>query len=88
MPSFIALYITAARLVWGFKFSPTIDPTTGMPIIPDHSIETGYTSGFNVRPHPFPCDIRPRSQRVKEIMVMEKMEALEELKRFENYSDE
>jgi hypothetical protein len=50
-------------------------------------METGYTSGFNVRPVPFPCTIEVRSPAVEEIIWKEEKEALEGLREFENYDD-
>ncbi|KAF8578766.1 cytochrome P450 [Ramaria rubella] len=82
-----SLYITAARLLWGFTFNKTINPSTGEELQPDASMETGYTSGFNCRPHPFSCMITPRSVAVKEIMDREAREAAEDLRMFENYYD-
>ena len=83
----IAIYMTAARLIWGFKFSPTTDPSTGRVLMPDASMETGYTSGFNCRPHPFPCTIVPRYQSVKEVVENEERDALESLQQFEDNYD-
>jgi len=79
----LAIYITAARLVWSFIFSPTIDPKTKLPIWPDASIETGYTSGFNVRPVPFRCEIMVRDEKIGEVLEREGVEAREELRVFE-----
>ncbi|KAF8522524.1 cytochrome P450 [Gautieria morchelliformis] len=82
-----SLYITAARLIWGFMFLPATDASTGMDLKPDASMETGYTSGFNCRPHPFPCNIVPRSHRVREVCVGEEKEALEVLRMYEDNYD-
>jgi len=82
-----SIYITTARLLWAFKFEKALDRSTGKVITPDASMETGYTSGFNIRPHPFPCKIIPRSQAVRDKLLREEKEALDELKIFENYSD-
>ena len=82
-PNFTALYMTAARLIWAFTFHPSTDPSTGSSCPPDASIETGYTSGFNIRPHPFECRIVPRSESVKHVCERENMEALESLRLFE-----
>jgi len=73
-----ALFSTCARLIWGFKFAPT-DPDS----LPDASLETGYTAGFNIRPYPFSCSILPRSSEIKETMLKEKDGVVEGLRKFE-----
>jgi len=77
-----SLFHTSARMLWAFKFSRT-RAKTGEWITPDSSIETGYTSAFNVRPQPFPCTIDVRSPAIEEIIRVEEKEALEGLKQFE-----
>ena len=96
---FPALYITAARLVWGFAFSnppdPAVNASTGaevlsLPVplmVPDASMETGYTSGFNCLPRPFSCVVVPRCQGVREVCLREEEEAREGLRVFEDYYD-
>ena len=82
-----ALYITAARLIWGFAFMPVIDASTLAELHPDASMEGGYTGGFISRPHPFSCTIVSRSQGVRELCEREEREALEALRVYEDYYD-
>ena len=77
-----ALYLTIAHLAWGFQFAPL-----NADELPDASIETGYTGGFNIRPHPFACSISPRSETIKEAILREGSDALEWLKVYEVHYD-
>ncbi|GJJ11254.1 hypothetical protein Clacol_005486 [Clathrus columnatus] len=77
-----SLYITTARLAWGFKFEMMKDQS-GKDIRPDATMETGYTSGFNCRPLPFPCKISPRSGVIKSVIEKELEEALDFLRFYE-----
>lgn len=82
----LALFITMARLAWGFTFGMKLDEN-GKVIRPDATMETGYTSGFNCRPYPFSCRITPRSPTIKSVMEKEFEEALDSLRVYENYND-
>lgn len=75
-----------ARLAWGFKFEMKRGES-GKTVKPDASMETGYTSGFNSRPHPFPCTITPRSGTIESVIRREFDEALNFLHVYENYND-
>ncbi|KIJ26330.1 hypothetical protein M422DRAFT_38284, partial [Sphaerobolus stellatus SS14] len=48
--------------------------------LPDASIETGYSSGFNIRPLPFQCDIKVRNSKIKDVIEREGREAEEAFK--------
>ncbi|KZT20490.1 cytochrome P450 [Neolentinus lepideus HHB14362 ss-1] len=82
-----SLYLTATRLLWAFNFSKAVHPITGNEITPDASMETGYTSGFNTRPHPFPCKIEVRNNEIRETIEREAKDAWQDLKIFENFYD-
>ncbi|EJD39082.1 cytochrome P450 [Auricularia subglabra TFB-10046 SS5] len=75
-----SLYLTSARLLWGFKFIATE--------LIDTSMETGYTDGFNCRPRPFRCRIEPRNDEVRQTILREGAEAAEYLAPFEVSLDE
>ncbi|KZT43047.1 cytochrome P450 [Sistotremastrum suecicum HHB10207 ss-3] len=83
-----SLFLTASRLLWGFRFSNSTDPKTGDIIRPDASMETGYTSGFNCRPHPFQCDIMVRNEDIRRTIEKEAKDAAEGLKQFEVHFDD
>jgi len=44
-----------------------------------------YTDGFNIRPRPFKCSIRIRSEEHKETLEKEKLEADNEMEKFPAY---
>ena len=55
-----SLFISIARLLWGFDILPEMD-TDGHPIIPD---SMNYTDGFNSKPVSFDCRFVPRSEKI------------------------
>jgi hypothetical protein len=44
-----------------------------------------YTDGFNIRPKPFSCSIRIRSEEHKRTLEKEKLEADKEMEKFPAY---
>jgi hypothetical protein len=44
-----------------------------------------YTDGFNIRPKPFKCSIRIRSEEHKRTLEKEKLEADKEMEKFPAY---
>jgi hypothetical protein len=44
-----------------------------------------YTDGFNIRPNPFKCSIRIRSEEHKRVLEKEKEEADKEMEKFPAY---
>ncbi|KAH6618422.1 cytochrome P450, partial [Chaetomium sp. MPI-SDFR-AT-0129] len=70
-------WISVARLLWGFEIRKTRDEVTGKEIDVDIF---AFTNGLNMRPQPFPCDITPRGEEVKETMLREGRQALADLK--------
>ncbi|KAK5657891.1 hypothetical protein OQA88_2440 [Cercophora sp. LCS_1] len=70
-------WITVARLLWGFDISKWKDPKTGE--VEDVDI-FAFTNGLNMRPQPFRCEIKPRSEEIREAMEREGRQALEDLK--------
>ena len=74
------LFITVARILWGFKISPVIDKKTGKEVEVDIN---AYTDGFNSKPLPFQCRLEPRGKKYVEIMKREYGDALEALQKYE-----
>lgn len=74
------LFISVARLLWGFKISPAIDSKTGKEIPVDID---AYTDGFNSKPLPFKCRLEARGEQYVEIMRREYEDALEALQKYE-----
>lgn len=70
-------WITVARLLWGFTIRKARDPRTGKEIDVDIF---AFTNGLNIRPQPFQCEIVPRSDEIRETIVREGRQALEDLK--------
>ncbi|KAK3349143.1 cytochrome P450 [Lasiosphaeria hispida] len=70
-------WITVARLVWGFNIRKATDPQTGKEIGVDIF---AYTNGLNMRPLPFKCEITPRSEEIRNSIVKEGEQALDDLK--------
>jgi cytochrome P450 len=74
------LFISVARILWGFKISPAIDKKTGKEVEVDIN---AYTDGFNSKPLPFQCRLEPRGKKYVEIMKREYEDALEALQKYE-----
>ncbi|AEO55767.1 hypothetical protein MYCTH_2116457 [Thermothelomyces thermophilus ATCC 42464] len=70
-------WVTVARLLWGFNIRKAKDPKTGKQIDVDIF---AFTNGLNMRPQPFPCEIVPRSEEIKEAILREGEQALADLK--------
>ncbi|KAK1759960.1 hypothetical protein QBC47DRAFT_338479 [Echria macrotheca] len=70
-------WITVARLLWGFDIRKARDPVTGEEVDVDIF---AFTNGLNMRPQPFECCITPRSEEIREAIVREGEQALEDLK--------
>ncbi|KAL2138150.1 hypothetical protein VTI28DRAFT_7374 [Corynascus sepedonium] len=70
-------WITVARLLWGFDIRKAKDPRTGKEIDVDIF---AFTNGLNMRPQPFPCEIVPRSEEIREAILREGQQALADLK--------
>ncbi|KAK3381042.1 cytochrome P450 [Podospora didyma] len=69
-------WITVARLLWAFTIQKAKDPTTGKDIEVDIF---AYTNGLNMRPQPFKCDIFPRSEELRQSVIREGEQALNDL---------
>ncbi|TVY84076.1 Cytochrome P450 monooxygenase yanC [Lachnellula suecica] len=70
-----SLFIALAKLVWAFDILPT-----------QKSYDTfDYTGGFNIRPNPFQCLIRIRSEQHKKLLESEKVRADKEMEKFPVY---
>ncbi|MCJ1318521.1 hypothetical protein MMC15_003851 [Xylographa vitiligo] len=72
-------FISVARLLWGFDIRKAVD-TEGREVKIDIF---DYTNGFNMRPNPFECQIKPRSEEIRRTIEREGRQALKELERYE-----
>jgi len=70
-------WITVARLLWGFDIRKYRDPQTGQ----EEGVDIfAFTNGLNMRPQPFRCSIQPRTEQIRETILREGEQALEDLK--------
>lgn len=68
-----SLFIALSKLVWAYDILP----------IDGYQYDIfAYTDGFNVRPRKFECTVRVRSQRHREILQREQLDALRWLNKF------
>ncbi|KAL2864126.1 cytochrome P450 [Aspergillus lucknowensis] len=72
-------FITIARLLWGFRIEKARDKHGNE--IPVDIFD--FTNGLNMRPNPFECRIRPRSDEIRATIEREGMQALQDLAQFE-----
>ena len=70
-----SLFITMSRILWAFDISPPVDEN-GAHILPDPN---NFTLGFNSRPMPFGCVLKPRSEKIRELIMREGEAANESL---------
>ncbi|KAL2862208.1 cytochrome P450 [Aspergillus lucknowensis] len=68
------LFTAVARMIWGLSIQLRKDDR-GNPIPLDVSPETGYSDGFLNQCRPFRVDVRPRSERRKEVVMTAKAAA-------------
>lgn len=69
-------WITVARLLWGFDIGKWRDETGR-----EEDVDIfAFTNGLNMRPQPFRCSIKPRTEEIKETIEREGRQALEDLK--------
>jgi cytochrome P450 len=69
-----SLFIAVSKLVWAFE------------ILPTRTYDTfDYTDGFNIRPKPFDCLIRIRSDQHRRVLEKEKLEADKEMEKYPAY---
>ncbi|PSN70691.1 cytochrome P450 [Corynespora cassiicola Philippines] len=73
-------FLGVARLIWGFQIEPAVDKVTGKEIPVDIF---DFTDGLNWRPRPFKVAIRPRNELIRQTIVREGEQALQNLKQFE-----
>lgn len=73
-----SLFIALAKLLWAYDIEP----------IPGRTYDTfRYTEGFNIRPLPFECTIRVRSDRHRMVLEKERDEAMLFLDRFTPFEE-
>ena len=73
-----SLFIAVAKLLWAFDILPVQEPDGSI-----RSYDTfAYTEGFNIRPRPFECVIRARSERHRAVLQEEMVYAKQVLEPF------
>lgn len=73
-----SLYIALAKLLWAYDIEP----------IPGRTYDTfRYTEGFNIRPQPFECVIRVRSDKHRMVLEKEKDDSMAFLERFTPFGE-
>ena len=77
------MFIAVAKLLWAFSFEKKVDDK-GDPIEPDLDYATGFEEGLVISSKPFPCEIKPRSQKRVETIMKEFQSA--EAKVFPQYA--
>lgn len=63
-------FVAIAKILWAFDIRPGLDEKGNVVDI-DITSETRYKDGLVVSPAPFPCDIRPRSEKIRETIMRE-----------------
>ena len=59
-----SLYILTSRIVWACEFSKQRGLDNKEIMVPSYD----YTSGFNTQPKPFPFDLKPRSEKRRQLV--------------------
>jgi cytochrome P450 len=78
-----SLFIAVAKLLWAFDILPVTEPDGST-----RRYDTfAYTEGFNVRPRPFECVFRVRSQRHREVLEQEMLDAENTLAPFTPFAE-
>lgn len=73
-----SLFIALAKLLWAYDIKA----------VPGRKYDTfDYTEGFNIRPKPFECMIRVRSERHKQVLEKESEEAMAFLEKFTPFGE-
>ena len=68
-----SLFIALAKLLWSYEITAKKGVTYDI---------FDYTDGFNVRPKPFQCEIKVRSQQHRQVLEKEYREATEFMAKF------
>lgn len=69
-----SLFIALSKLIWAFD------------VLPTQTYDTfDYTDGFNIRPKPFKCLIRIRSEQYRKVLQADRILAEGEMKKFPAY---
>jgi len=69
-----SLFIALSKLIWAYD------------ILPNQTYDTfDYTDGFNIRPKPFKCSIRIRSEKHRKVLETERIQAEKEMEKFPAY---
>lgn len=78
-----SLFIAIAKLLWAYDILPITEEDGST-----RKYDTfAYTQGFNIRPLPFECVIRIRSERHREVLKRENMEAGKIMEKFPPFSE-
>lgn len=78
-----SLFIALARLLWAYELRPVREADGSL-----RKYDTfAYTEGFNIRPQPFECDIRVRSDKHRQVLLKEMDVAEQVMARFTPYQE-
>lgn len=78
-----SLFIAIARLLWTFEFLPATEPDGS-----ERQYDTfAYTQGFNIRPQSFPCEIRIRGEKHREVLNKDLRLSIDIMKRFAPFEE-
>lgn len=78
-----SLFIAVAKMLWAFDILPYTEADGST-----RRYDTfAYTEGFNIRPRPFECVIQIRSERHREVLEREMIEAERVMARFSAFSE-
>lgn len=73
-----SLFIAVAKILWAYDILPVTENDGST-----RKYDTfAYTQGFNIRPLPFECVIRIRSERHRKVLEKERMEAEKVMEKF------
>ncbi|KAI5377310.1 hypothetical protein J4E82_003761, partial [Alternaria postmessia] len=72
--------LSVARLVWAYKVEPEVDEHTGEEVPVDIF---NYSSGSNWKPQPFRVKFTPRHEEIKQTILREGKQALNDLAKYE-----
>lgn len=75
-------WVTIARLLWGFRIQKKRRPDGGFFEVDIFN----YTNGLNMRPRPFECSINPRTEEIRQTIIREGRQALQDLQQYNGES--
>lgn len=78
-----SLFIAIAKMVWTFDILPVIEQDGSTRVYDTFT----YTEGFNIRPRPFECVLRVRSEKHRSVLEAEMIKAEKEMTIFSPFSE-